>query len=44
MGQDGMERRGSVTAPAGSPREPGPPPAAHLGTQLDELRSTSQVA
>lgn len=39
-----MGRRGLVTAPARRPREPGPPPAAHLGTQLDELRSTSQVA
>lgn len=43
-----MRRRGGpVTDPAlrpGGPNPPPRPPAAHLGTQLDELRSTSQVA
>lgn len=40
-----MGRRGPATDPAGRPpRARSPPPAAHLGTQLDELRSTSQVA
>lgn len=40
-----MGRRGPVTARAGQSLEgPVSSPAAHLGTQLDELRSTSQVA
>lgn len=37
-----MEGGGGLAQPW--PGGPGPPPASHLGTQLDELRSTSQVA
>lgn len=40
-----MGRRGLIKALARRPpRARSPPPASHLGTQLDELRSTSQVA
>lgn len=43
---DRMEWKGGGLSqpPPGAPESPAPPPAAHLGTQLDELRSTSQVA
>lgn len=39
------EKAGACHGPGpAAPAGPVPPPAAHLGTQLDELRSTSQVA